>query len=132
MEDELIETAKRGDFVRLKALVEQGADVRARDRMGNPAITYAVLAGRPEVVAWFIAAGAEVNAQSLTGYTPLLVAAGQGDLTTVELLLRAGADPHRITRRGHSALWLAEKRGHGQVAAVLRAAEAASATRTRA
>jgi ankyrin len=100
-------------------LAEQGADVRTQDRILNPAITYAVLVDRPDIVAWFIASGADVNAESVTGYTPLIVAAGQGALHIVHLLLGAGADPQKVARRGHSALWMAEKRGHQEVAEVL-------------
>lgn len=121
-QQELIEAAKRYDFARVQALAERGDEVSAQDRLGNPAITYAILAVRSDMVAWFITAGADVNAQSLTGYTPLIVAAGQGDLQIVQLLLHAGAAPNKVTERGHSAQWMAQKRGHVAVAEVLRQA----------
>ena len=87
---DLIEAAKRRDFARVRELVERGADINDRDGIGNPALSYAVIYGGAEVVAWFLATGADPNVRSATGYTPLIIAAGYGCADIVRRLRYKG------------------------------------------
>ncbi len=70
-------------------LLDQGADVNARDNFSNTPLHAAVR--HPAMVDLLLARGAEVNAQNAFGNTPLHLAVG--DLRVVEMLLAAGADP---------------------------------------
>jgi ankyrin repeat protein len=70
-------------------LLDQGADVNARDNFSNTPLHMAV--HHPDMVELLLARGAEVNARNAFGDTPLHLAVS--DLRVVELLLAAGADP---------------------------------------
>lgn len=102
-------------------LVRRGAAVDARDHDGRTVLHWASQAACAKAL---LAAGADVNARSHDGSTALLAAAGRGDLAMVEVLLAAGADPSlaRSEPAGPLApLAAAEKYGHPDVAALLRA-----------
>src|SRR5216684_8857297 len=60
--DELIDRALRGDTPAVQALLANGTDVNAKDRMGRTALMEASRSGRREVVQALLANGADVNA----------------------------------------------------------------------
>ena len=59
------------------------------------------------------------------GWTPLHVAAATGKAQVVDLLLQAKASPTAVDKNGRTPEWLAEQRGHTDLAARLRQAEQA-------
>jgi ankyrin repeat protein len=71
-----------------KLLLDQGAEVNARDNFANTPLHLAVRF--PEMVELLLARGAQVGARNAFGNTPLHLAVG--DRRVVELLLAAGAD----------------------------------------
>ena len=93
------------------ALVDGGADVRARSRVYNQIVTSEVTqrAGREELN-YTVPRG---------GSTPLLFAARSGDVESARVLLAAGADVNDALPDGTSALVLAAHSGNGAVAALL-------------
>jgi ankyrin repeat protein len=93
------------------ALLEAGADVRARSRDFTQTVTSEVTqrAGREELN-YTVTRG---------GSTALLFAARSGDVGSTKLLLAAGADVNDALPDGMSALVLAAHSGHGEVAALL-------------
>jgi ankyrin repeat protein len=93
------------------ALLEAGADVRARSRDYAQTVTSEVTqrAGREELN-YTVTRG---------GSTALLFAARSGDVESARLLLAAGADVDDALPDGTSALVLAAHSGHGSVAALL-------------
>ncbi len=91
---ELIEAAKKGDTVSIKALLDAGADVDAKDTdfyYGQTALILAVREGHTDVVRMLLDAGADVNAKDNNGQTALMVAEAEGHTEIVELLKKAGA-----------------------------------------
>jgi ankyrin repeat protein len=74
------------DIARL--LLDQGADVNARDNFSNTPLHLAVR--HAAMVELLLARGAQVGARNAFGNTPLHLAVG--DRRVVELLLAAGAD----------------------------------------
>jgi ankyrin repeat protein len=93
------------------ALIEAGADVRARSRDFPQTVTSEVTqrAGREELN-YTVTRG---------GSTALLFAARSGDAESARLLLAAGADVNDTMPDGTSALVLAAHSGNGAVAALL-------------
>lgn len=81
-------------------LIRAGADVEARNGLGEPPLHLSAAYGRPAVAAVLLARGADVHARARSGKTPLHAAAaglgGQSDaparIEVARLLLAAGAD----------------------------------------
>jgi ankyrin repeat protein len=101
----------------VKAILDKGANINARDDKGSSALTWAAFMDSSEVVQLlisrgaiydlsfaaisgykvevkrFLDAGVDVNATDGLGWTPLIYAAQKGHAGVVELLLERGADP---------------------------------------
>jgi len=125
-----------GDLARVKALVEQGADVNAKDAQGSVPLVFAVKEGRKEIVELLLAHDADMNIKDRRGWTPLdyarlgklkdiielfsvkitsLHQAVQlGDLAIVKALLKQGADVNVQNKAGDTPLHCAtQPRGIG-------------------
>ena len=103
-----------------KILLEKGADVEARDGMGNTALMGVAFKGLLEMAKLLIDEfGADVNAQNKAGGTPLTFAATFGQYEMVELLLHHGAEPSLSDQDGHTALTLAKAKGHQRIVELL-------------
>ncbi|HXG49372.1 MAG TPA: ankyrin repeat domain-containing protein, partial [Methylomirabilota bacterium] len=110
------------DFDKTRLLVERGADVNVRSRMGNTAL---LLAARPadshRTVELLLAHGADAKATNNAGATALMAAAAGGDLSSARLLLKHGAEVNALPTPdeqgflfggGRSALMWAAFRGN--------------------
>jgi hypothetical protein len=87
----LREAAETGNVPRLRALLDEHADVDARDSDGRTALMLAVINGRPGAVAALLASGANPNAAAGNGTTPLQVAEARDEPDIAATLRRAGA-----------------------------------------
>ncbi|MGZ8982508.1 MAG: ankyrin repeat domain-containing protein [Methylotenera sp.] len=114
---------KKGYTVIGNILLNAGADVNARDRIG---LTPLLLAcgkssqGYKEIAEMLIKKGANINVRDRLGYTPLLLSLSGGVAGIAELLIERGADVYALTRNGENALSLAEKAGNTKIAELLR------------
>ncbi len=90
---QLLEAASVGDSDAVKDALYSGADVDARDRLGNTALILAADGGYQEVVRLLISYKASVNAVNKFGYTPLMSAVTNSHRYIAALLIKAGADP---------------------------------------
>jgi ankyrin repeat protein len=99
--DELHAQIKRGDILRVKALIGSGVRPDARSRFGWTPLMLAAEAGHSPIVSYLITAGADVNAVNNFGASPLAYAALKGHCKTVKVLLAAGAHvnvrPHGVS-----------------------------------
>jgi ankyrin repeat protein len=91
----------------VQALIEAGADVRAKSKI-RPVMRSR--GGRGE-------GGKAVLNEG--GFSPLLFAARVGDLASARLLVAAGADPNEVAPLGTSVLLVAAQSGHEDVAEFL-------------
>ena len=74
-------------------LLEHGASVRARTKVGNDALLMAARKpGNAAVVSLLLAHGAEFDGRNAGGATPLMAAVAAEDAESVRVLLDAGAD----------------------------------------
>jgi len=96
---------------RVLQLIQEGADVNAKDREGKTALIIAAEKNLPEVVKLLVAAGADINAKDKQKRTALVVAVEAGNVEVVKLLLAAGADfPYEqatdlAKKNGHKDIW---------------------------
>lgn len=82
----LHEAARNGDIERLKSLLDNGADVNAKDEKNGAApLHYAAGHGHARAVKLLLDKGAEVNARDNTGSTPLHWAAAGGEVNPTEI-----------------------------------------------
>ena len=104
----LHKAARLGDNPELiTVILDAGADVNARNRIGQSPLHDAALGGGPGVIAALVAAGAELNARDNRGATPLHQAVEAKKPANVAALLEAGADVHIRMPDGETSLHLA-------------------------
>jgi len=115
----LLTATEIGDITTVQAMLDNGADVNARDEDGATALILAVCAGRDGVLRVLLDNGADVNAQEKDGNTALMMAAFFGDVSTLQILLDAGADIDIKAKDGATALALAESEGHEDIVDIL-------------
>jgi len=113
--------AGHGHFDIVKILVENGANVNAKDLMGFTPLHSAIMGNHLAIVKFLIENGADINAKAEnelpggTGWTPLHLAASSGNLDIVKYLIDHGADVnakddvwftplHEAARFGHSSV----------------------------
>ena len=116
----LADAARGSDRSRVRALLEEHADVNAAHGDGMTALHWAAFLDDFETAERVIRAGANVDAKSRYGVTPLSLACQNGNGPLVEMLLAAGADPDATLRGGETALMTAARTGRmGPVKALL-------------
>ncbi|XP_061732716.1 poly [ADP-ribose] polymerase tankyrase-1 isoform X1 [Nerophis ophidion] len=89
-------------------LLQNGANIHARDDGGLIPLHNACSFGHSEVVSLLLCQGAEPNARDNWNYTPLHEAAIKGKIDVCIVLMQHGADPNIRNTDGKSALDLAE------------------------
>uniref|UniRef100_A0A8D8SAP2 Poly [ADP-ribose] polymerase n=1 Tax=Cacopsylla melanoneura TaxID=428564 RepID=A0A8D8SAP2_9HEMI len=101
---------KGKDNRHLQLLLQNGADVHAKDKGGLVPLHNACSYGHFEVTEMLIKAGANVNAMDLWQFTPLHEAASKSRLEVCSLLLSEGADPTLHNCHSKSAIDVAPSR----------------------
>ncbi len=92
LDSQLLEAAEDGETEKVKALLESGADVNAKDLIGLTPLMLAASLGYTETVATLLEAGANLEAKDILGHTTLGLAESGGHTEVVELLKKAGAN----------------------------------------
>jgi ankyrin repeat protein len=103
----LLEAAFVCDFVKVRELLQLGADVNARDEEGRTALFSAVLGGSIGLVGLLLEADADVDAKDNDGWTPLHFAAQEYLPEIARILVGRGADVNAQDNEGNPVLWRA-------------------------
>jgi len=90
----LFAVADAGCLPLARRLIEAGASLEARDRLGAMVLARAARAGHTALVEFFLANGAPTDARNLAGATALYAASENERPATVAPLLAKGADPN--------------------------------------
>ena len=109
---QLIQAVKNGDAPAVRALLERGAGVDARQGDGATALHWAAHLNDLEAADLLIRAGADVDATNDLGVTPLWVATTAGGAAMVAKLLEARADPDIAPDTGGTPLMIAARQGN--------------------
>lgn len=120
----LLAAASTGQKAIAELLLANGADIKARDKMGLGALHLAAEKGFLTVAELLIARGAEVNAVDNDGDTPLHSAARSGQPEMESLLIKHGAEVNMRDDRGRTPLSLAAEKKHLEAVKILLAAKA--------
>lgn len=110
--ENLHKAVKVGDDKLIKSLLDQGANVNARNKSGMTALHYAITKRNSlssEIVELLLEYGANINAQNTHGNSPLYLAAQYRRDHLVELLLENGADHTIKNNKGKTALDIADR-----------------------
>lgn len=117
---ELWRAAELGDAAKVKELLRAGVAVNSADQDGWTALFFAAFLGHADVVQELLRAKARVDLRGKKeGETPLILAALGGHAQVVRLLLNAKANAGLKNKAGLTARDIAERRGYGQIAAML-------------
>ena len=148
--EDLVEAAKNSESDKVQILIDAGVDPNPpnlynitgmltnpssfdsyyRNRRMTP-LMWGARNGDAEIVQMLIEAGANPNAYSYNGFTALIHAAYEGHVEVIQKLLDAGVNPNTYSSHPYNfkilaatALHWAERRGHEDVAQMLRDAGA--------
>jgi uncharacterized protein len=92
MEAEWESAVRNGDVLRVRDLINRGADLNARDRHGQTALMIAAHIGHRELVETLIAHRANLNVTAKYRLSALMIALVAGHAEVARLLADAGAD----------------------------------------
>jgi len=113
-------SAADGNCVDLATLLlDQGASVDARDRIGARPLSHAARSGHIEMLDLLLARGAPIDARDLNGATALYQAADRGQTAVVQRLIERGADVHLTGRSGVSPVAAAAYAGRDSIVKIL-------------
>jgi len=100
-------------------LLDHGASVDARDRLGARPLGHAAKSGHLEMVDLLLARGAPIDARNLAGATALFSAAEAGHAAVVQRLIERGADVSLTGRSGISPIAAAAYVGNDAIVEAL-------------
>ncbi|MGF6355130.1 ankyrin repeat protein [Paenibacillus sp. 4624] len=115
LNQQLFSAAEAKDTKSIEKLIQEGADVQARDQSGRTALMIATYNRDTASVQKLIEAGADVNQQDDMLNSPFLYAGAEGYLDILKLTIQAGADPAITNRYGGTALIPASEHGYVDV-----------------
>jgi ankyrin repeat protein len=111
----------KGDFENARKLIEQGADIEAKDPgTGASVLHYAVMRGNPDILQFLLGRGVDVNSRTRNGTTPLHTAVLYNRYEVAEMLLNKGAEVDAKSTSGATPLAIATAAKNRTIAELLR------------
>jgi ankyrin repeat protein len=107
MNQALLDAAFVCDLIKVRELLQAGADPNARDEDGRTPLFSAVLGGSIGLVGLLLESGADVNAQDNQGFASLHFTAQETLPEMARLLIAKGANVDAQDEDGSSVLWRA-------------------------
>ena len=104
---DLIQAADNDDIIRVRELLNQGADPNIRDIDGDTALIKATSWNHIEIVELLLDNETDPNIPDRFGSTALMIASYRGLTEMVRLLLNRGADPNIQSEEDNTALIMA-------------------------
>lgn len=111
--------ADKGCIDLARRLLDDGASLGSRDRLGRMPLTHAARAGKTDILELFLARGAAINARDLDGSTALFLAVEQDSQPAAEALIAHGADVNLPGRSGLTPIEAAAYMGNESLVRLL-------------
>lgn len=115
----LFEAAIKHTCSAVKASIEEGADVNAKDSNGSTALMWAAWKNELDTAKLLIQNGADVNAKDSKAVTALMYASEKNSHHVAKLLIEKGADINEKNNKGETALMWAAWRDSPAVTTLL-------------
>jgi ankyrin repeat protein len=115
----LADAAQQRDTQRMRALIQQKADINAVQPDGMTALHWAARNDDLETVNLLLKAGARIDAATRYGVTPFYLACANGNASMIDALLRAGANANAANPGGETALMTAARTGKADAVKLL-------------
>src|ERR1700674_50005 len=116
---ELLAAVRRNNPAAVTALLDQGAAINSRNRLGDSPLLIAAKGGNTPLALLLVERGADVNQRNLAGVSPLMAAAFEGNAELARSLLAKGADTGPADRVKKTAAVYAAGNGHAEVLRML-------------
>src|SRR5262245_36063682 len=91
---QLLAAARQGDLKTVTRLLDAGAAVDSRNRIGDTTLMIALKSGNPGIAMLAVDRGANVNLANLSRVTPLMAASYSGNAKLVSALLAKRSEEH--------------------------------------
>jgi ankyrin repeat protein len=114
-----MEAAFNGDTAEVRAAIDNGANVDAKDENGVTALIYAATSGHLEIARLLVANGAKIELADGQGMTPLIEAVANEHLDLAEFLLAKGADINAANGDGDTPLLFAVSKDRSDIVRLL-------------
>lgn len=108
----LLDASRKGDAAGVRAALERGANIEARDGDRRTPLLLAAIEDHVEAARILVAAGADPDARDYRDDTAWLVTGVTGSVEMARTLLPADPDPTLRNRYGGTSLIPASERGH--------------------
>src|SRR6266436_3104382 len=95
---QLLVAARQGDLGAVARLLDAGAAVNSRNRLGDTPLLIALKNGYKDMARLAVERGANVNLANLSSVTPLMAASFSGNAELVKVLLEKGAERAPVDR----------------------------------
>jgi ankyrin repeat protein len=116
----LIIAARHGNLGIMRTLLKAGADINAKSKYGDTALTASTYFCHPNVSEFLLEHNADVNVSNYGhGSTPLMLAAECGDTAVVKALINKGGDINAKNKKGVAALYPATVKGYTEIVQAL-------------
>lgn len=119
LDQQLLSAADKGDTATVQSLLQRGANIEAKNSIGDTPLLMAVWSGHIDAVKLLLDKRANIEAKGGWGETPLIRAARVGHADVVKLLLENGADTSATDSENLTAQQVATKYDYADVAALI-------------
>ena len=118
-ETPLHKSVEKGSLPHVKLMIALGANIEARNDLGNTPIWLACAKKYPCIVEELLDNGADVNAINLKGNPPLYTTCQSGPLKIAEMLLIRGANAEIMNNNKDTLILIATRNGQSEILEVL-------------